>query len=238
MSEIFKDCFVYLEPESVKYIGARSAKRKSIPAITNVGISVEQADAEATKIIENAKIEAEQIKRNALEEANAAIAASKETGYKLGYKVGYKEATQAALNEYSVALNEIKAVINRIDEEKDRIFEESKKDVIDLSFKIAEKIINQKLAEDKESFLKIYENAVKDLSSQKWVKLSLSKQSVDIVTKNIDYLVEMVSGAERLEIKVLDDAPEGECIVETSEKIVDASVQTQLNTLREAVFKK
>jgi flagellar biosynthesis/type III secretory pathway protein FliH len=46
----------------------------------------------------------------------------------------------------------------------------------------------------------------------------------------------MVDGAERIELEVLDDAPSGTCIVETSDKIVDAGIHTQIGMLRDAVF--
>ncbi|HBR32909.1 MAG TPA: hypothetical protein DD733_12600 [Clostridiales bacterium] len=81
-------------------------------------------------------------------------------------------------------------------------------------------------------FLDIYEKAVKDIVAQKWVRLSVSDSDAVFATSHSDQLLGMVSGAERINIKVLDNAPKGSCIVETAEKIVDSGIDTQLSFLK------
>lgn len=188
---------------------------------------------EAEAIIENAKKEAEKLIADGESKREAIFAAAEEQGYKSGIEKAYKDAER----ENEAALGEIKAIIGKLDAYKEKYIADRKRDIIELSFRIAEKVINQKLASDKEIFLKIYEKAVQDLVAQKWLKITVSKADADVATSSSDLLLTMVSGAERLEIKVLDDVPQGTCIVETTEKIIDASVRTQLNALREAVCK-
>lgn len=126
--------------------------------------------------------------------------------------------------------------MQQIDGEREKIMADAQSDTIDLAFAIAEKVLGQKIISDKNTFFKIYEKAVKDIKAQKWVKLSVSKHEVEFATQHSDYLLSVVEGAERIEIEVLEDAPAGTCIVETSEKIVDASIKTQIGLLRDAVF--
>jgi Flagellar biosynthesis/type III secretory pathway protein len=208
--------------------------KKGIDTVKNERMAVETNDAAETKaknVIENAKIEAEKIKQRALEEARVSVADAKEAGYNEGFKKACLEVECGNKK----ALNEMISVMDRLEREKDKLFAKNRKEIIELSLKIAEKVINQKLTADEKSYLKIYEKAVKDLTAQKWVKISVSKQEAEFVTKNSDYLLAMIDGAERLEIEVLDDMPSGTCIVETSDKIVDASVHTQLDRLRTAI---
>ena len=77
---------------------------------------------------------------------------------------------------------------------------------------------------------------MKDLTAQRWIKLTVGKHDFEIASANSKYLVGLVSGADRIEIVVLDDAPVGTCIVETSEKIVDASILTQLQVLKNVIM--
>lgn len=241
MSELFKVSYVNVETDGVMYYKTQNVN-KSNNAVKNEQAAIEiqkAAEAKAQNIIKNAKIDAENIMRQSLEEAQASIADAKKAGYDAGYETGYNEGFEKACSDVQTqnekVLNEIMAIMDRLDEEKDRLFAENKKDIIELSFKIAEKVINQKLTTDEQSFLKIFENAAKDLTAQKWVKISVSNQQVEFVTKNSDYLLSVIGGAERLEVEVLDNAPAGECIIETSDKIVDASVSTQIDLLRAAV---
>lgn len=233
MSELIKVSYVSVDSGCVAYSRPQSKKVK-VAAQDDSGeakMNVEKARAMAQRIIENAKAEAENIKQRARDEAAAVLDEAKAAGYEDGLEQGRLKAQL----DNQQALNEIKSVMERLEKEKDRLFAENKVDAIELAFTIAEKVMNQKLGMDEKSFLKIYDKAVKDLSAQKWVKLSVSGQEEEFVTKNSEYLRSMVDGAERLELEILDDAPAGTCIVETNEKIVDASIQTQLSLLRDAV---
>jgi len=195
----------------------------------NIGKSA-NLTSEADRIIENAQNYAAKLKSYAEKKA----VSDYEEAKKSGYKAGYDEATELIENQNRVVVKEMQGMLTVLDENKEKLLKSNKDNIIDLAFRIAEKVINQKLSSDKELFFKIYEKAVKDLVAQKWLKLTISKHEVQLVTSNSDYLLSMVSGAERLEVEVLDDASRGICIVETTEKIVDASVITQLNTLQNA----
>jgi len=182
----------------------------------------------AEQIIADAQRKADQIMKKALSDAAEVE--------KEGYVKGFNNGLKAAEKENEVELERIKAIISRLDDDSERFYKQEKQNVIDLALNIAEKVVCQKMASDKDIFIKLYEKAVKDLTAQRWIKLSISKHEFEIATAHSDYLVELVSGAERVELVVLDDAPAGTCIVETSEKIVDASVLTQFNVLKNALL--
>jgi len=196
-------------------------------------INVKNSKNEAKKIIYDANSYAALIKNNAEKQAECDCEKAKA----IGYAAGFKSATIEAEKKNLLELEEIKQVLKNLDEQKSKFIAENKQNTIDLAFKVAEKAINQRLSSDDGLFLKIYEKAVKDLTAQKWLKLSISKSEVQIVTTNSEYLLSMVSGAERLEIEVLEKAPKGTCIVETTEKIVDASINTQLEVLHKVMSK-
>ncbi|MGI6203437.1 MAG: FliH/SctL family protein [Eubacteriales bacterium] len=194
--------------------------------------TVREAKLAAQAIVENAQVEAEDIVRRAKDDAAQILVEARMSGYKEGLEQGRVKAQL----EVKQALAEVKALLERLDAEKDNLIAQTQNDIIELAFMIAEKVMNQKLSSDMDSFIKLYEKAVKDLKAQKWVKLTVSKQDVEFVTENSDLLLSMVDGAERIELEVLDDAPSGTCIVETSDKIVDAGIHTQIGMLRDAVF--
>lgn len=185
------------------------------------------ARAEAAKIIEDAQEYAENIKFNAERQAESEYAVARETGYSDGY---------AEANENSKDLfDQISVIIQQLEERKVSLVEENKDFVIDLAFKIAEKVIGKKLIGDKDLFLGLYQRAVKDINAQKWVKLTVSENEAEFATSQSEYLTSLVKGADRIEITVSEKSPCGTCIVETSEKIVDASIATQMNILYSAV---
>lgn len=185
---------------------------------------------EAKRILEEADELAAEMVQNAETTARREHEEARVKGFAEGLKSGKAEVKK----ENSIVLEEIKQIYATIEEHKNRLLKDNKQSIIELAYKIADKVVNQKLSDDETLFLKIYEKAAKDLVAQKWVKLSVSECDVKIATTNSEMLLKMVSGAERLEIEVLEDVPRGTCIVETSEKIVDASVNTQLCVLSKA----
>jgi len=235
LSNLIKVSRVNVESASVTYSVPK--KDKNAAPVKEVAApspedTVREAKLAVQAIVENAQVEAEDIVRRAKDDAAQILVEARMSGYKEGLEQGRVKAQL----EVKQALAEVKALLERLDAEKDNLIAQTQNDIIELAFMIAEKVMNQKLSSDMDSFIKLYEKAVKDLKAQKWVKLTVSKQDVEFVTENSDLLLSMVDGAERIELEVLDDAPSGTCIVETSDKIVDAGIHTQIGMLRDAVF--
>ena len=199
---------------------------------------------------QEAKPQKQQVQPEALEKAECIIAKAEKKAEEIvrkafadaaeiekeGYIKGYNKGQQTAEKENIVELERIKALITKLDDDAEKFLAQAKQSVVELAITIAEKVVSQKLLSDKNIFLKLYENAVKDLTAQRWIKLTVGKHDFEIASANSKYLVGLVSGADRIEIVVLDDAPVGTCIVETSEKIVDASILTQLQVLKNVIM--
>lgn len=190
-----------------------------------------EADREAQEIINSAKVYASKIRTFARKKAELEYEEAKTAGFKEGYEAG----KELALRENSEKVEELKQLIKKLDDTKATYIEDTRQELINLTFKIAEKIIGIKLDKSDSTFISIFKNAVKDLTAQKWVKLSVSEQDYQFATSNAELLKSFISGAETIEIDVIDNAPKGTCIIETSEKILNASVNTQLESLYNAV---
>ncbi|HAN20859.1 MAG: hypothetical protein A2Y15_04740 [Clostridiales bacterium GWF2_36_10] len=190
-----------------------------------------RAKEEAKKIIDEANKYSIKIKDNAQLNAERVYEEAKAAGYEAGIEIAMDEIERKNQN----TLNEIKQILKKLDEQKSKLIEDNKQNAIDLAFKVAEKIISQKVEANDSIILQFFQKAVKDLVAQKWLKVSIAEYDVEVITSNSKYLLNMVGGAERLEIEVLENAPRGTCIVETTEKIADASVNTQLETLYKSV---
>jgi flagellar assembly protein FliH len=192
---------------------------------------------DTTRITDAAKSEAESIIKAAKEKSGEIFASAKEKGYSEGYGNAEREARQDIKHEFESALEEIQNFAKSLDGYRDEFIAQNESDIINLALSVAEKVIGQRLSRDDSAFLALFEKAVKDLTARKWLSLSVSGHSLDFVTSNSDYLLKMVEGAERLEVSVIEGAPNGTLIVETADKIVDASVETQIGLIKKEVLK-
>ena len=76
---------------------------------------------------------------------------------------------------------------------------------------------------------------MKHYNGQERLKVIVSEYEAEFMTSNADTLLKMTRGAKDIEIQVLENAPRGTCIVETPLSIVDASVETQFNRLKDSM---
>ncbi|MDD4164787.1 MAG: FliH/SctL family protein [Eubacteriales bacterium] len=221
MSNLLKNENIEISGTPYETIRVKRINRKS---------SIPDAESKAKTILDKATEAAEEINRNAVLAAKKEFEIASERGFAEGFNKGQEQATE----KYNAGLEEIKRIISELEANKISFLTENRSNIIELAFKVAEKVVNRKLTEDQGLFLDIYEKAVKDIVAQKWVRLSVSDSDAVFATSHSDQLLGMVSGAERINIKVLDNAPKGSCIVETAEKIVDSGIDTQLSFLKKA----
>jgi len=185
---------------------------------------------EANIIIENAHEQAENILSNTRNQAKELL----EQARKQGYEEGKKSALECAHLEIGEAVSEISALLHSLEEQKSGMLRNYEGKIRDLAIHIAKKVIQTELDNNNETFLNIYKSAVQELRDQEWIRLSVSDLQVQFATENADTLMSLAKGAKHIEIVGLPEAPSGTCIVETPDGIVDASLDTQMDKIKEA----
>ena len=165
--------------------------------------------------------------RNLISRAQQEAIAIKEQASKEGYEKGLVEAHSS--------VKTLKHAIEEFFSYKDVVYKKISEDILDISLRVAEKIIKKEVASDKT----ILDNIVKDALK------SLAKDENKIILKvnptDVEYTKEIVpkllsSGQFEAKIYVTGDkeVDEGSAIIETSNGIIDANIDTQLELIKEA----
>ena len=151
----------------------------------------------------------------------------KEQASKEGYEKGIEQA-QETINDFKNSLEEFFGY-------KDVVYNEITKDILDISIKVAEKIIKKEVQTDKSVLESIVKDALKSLAKDE-NKIILKVNPTDVeYTKEI---VPQLLSSGQLEAKIFvtgdKDVEEGSAIIETSNGIIDANIGTQLEIIKEA----
>jgi flagellar biosynthesis/type III secretory pathway protein FliH len=189
-----------------------------------------QARIQSHRLIESASEQANDIIKNAKNKAKEEYKQAEKSGYEAGFAQG----RQKAQEEIQSTVEQIKDLLKVIDEQKQAVLRKHESNLKNLSLEIAQKIIETQMELDDHLFLSLYEKAIQKYNEQEWVKISVSNFEADFVTTNSQLLLSMAKGAKDLQIKILPNAPQGTCIVETPLSVVNASVCTQLHKLETA----
>ncbi len=182
---------------------------------------IEHAQAEAKKLIEQAKIYGETAKAEAHQE-----------GFKQGKEDGYK----AGLAEFTALMEEAKNLFNQLINERRKILESIEPELAKLSISIAEKIIGEEIKTNPDVVISVVRQAMSKLKSREEVTIKVNPDDLDHVRANRDVFATLVEGVKELEIIADPRVDRGGCLIETNLGNTDARIKTQLAAI-ELAFK-
>ena len=166
--------------------------------------------------------------RNIISRAQEEAAAIKEAARQEGYKDG--------INQAEDAINELKAKLSEFYGYKTEVFNKVSECILDIAVEIAQKIIKKETQTDSSATIEIIKNALEEVNkTENRITLKVMPKDVEIVK---DKLPEIISSDyyETTVIVIPDNTiKDGGVIIETSNGIIDASIETQLEIVKKAL---
>lgn len=187
---------------------------------------VDEANKKADKFIGEAYDKSKEIFENAQKEGY-------KKGYDEGFNEGYNKAYDNGKNDADKIIDEALSIKDEYLNIKNNVYEEIEKDVIELVFTICEKIINEKLEDDRETIISLVLKGLDNAHARGDIIIRVSKEDFDIVEMSKEKILANATMIDKLEVKLDGNLKRGDCIIETSKGNVDVSVEYQLNEVKE-----
>ena len=202
--------------------------------LQEVSLRISEKENLAEELVKDAREQAESIKKKAREEG---IAAGYEQGLISGKKQAQQDARQEMNEKLQEYLSEISAVVQSVENDRDRFIENSVKELRDLAITIAEKIVRISLKSSHGIIEELIAASTERVTSRQWAKISISSADAEVLVRaGIDLHESLKGMSEKLTIEVLEEAPEGTCIIEFPDQIIDAGVDTQLDNIKKLLI--
>jgi len=176
---------------------------------------------------EKAEIEVNQLRETQLSTLTAEVEAKHQEGYDAGYQKGYDEAEQ----QFNQMAQELTETINSAAADKETLLRNAGKDVLDLGFAIAEKVIQTKLKQDEKIFQNILEEALSKVTQKDRVLIKVSEPDFQSIQTYQDHLHKVFKDIKQLDIVPDTTIAQGGCIIETNLGYVDSSISTKLSII-------
>ena len=188
--------------------------------------SQEEGEAILAKARAQAKQEADQILQMALEEANSLRSQILEDAR--------REAAQEKAQEIEKTIWQAQTTLEELQQQHIRFLQEYEQELKNLALEIASKILVKRIEQDDAQLLEMVKTAIESIKQVPWMSVQLSRQNADLIAALQEHLAtaDLRTDA-RIEV-VATELPSGACLIETPDGIVDASVATQLENLRES----
>lgn len=203
---------------------------------------LEEAMRQAEEILETARARAGEITFEAKESAKEAEQEGRRKGYDEGYKSGYddgyekahQEMTQKMEDELDGLRDQMRQVIDSVAEEKERVLEQYLDDLKRICLAVSEKIIQTSLRSSGEVIKRMIVAATDKIKKTQWAKIYISKQDAEMLVKgDAQLLREMAHLTDNLKVVAMENEDPGTCIIELPDEIVDASVNTQMENIKD-----
>lgn len=191
-----------------------------------------EARKKAGELIENARAEAEQIRQQARDQG---FAEGNQAGYEAGFREGEAKGQEAYLDQKAQLEKRVADWIREVEVVKDRILEKYMDDLKEIVLAIGEKIVRTSLRSNSRVIEKMIVAATEKLKKTAWAKIYVGAQQDGGIDIDADprFLQELSRLSDNVKVIIMDGQEPGTCIVERPDEIIDISVGTQLENIRE-----
>lgn len=166
--------------------------------------------------------------RNVVSRAQTEAVSIKEAAKQEGYNDGIAKA--------QADIEELKSKFDEFYSYKDEVYDKVSGCIMDIALEIAKKIINKEVETDNEITLSIIRGAVEEVNkTENKITLKVMPKDVQIVKDKVPEIFS--DNYFEAKISVIPDATikEGGVIIETSNGLIDASIETQLAIIEKAL---
>ncbi len=147
-------------------------------------------------------------------------------------KEGYQQGLQDAAEDIQRVRESLESFLNA----KQEVYETIAPDVLEISLDIAKKIIKKEMSENQEILLDNIKDILKSLSKEETkIMLKVNPSQAAMLKQEIPEIMNFAG----LEAKVIivpdENTMEGGCMLTTSNGVIDATIETQLEIISEAL---
>ncbi len=206
------------------------------------GMPVQYAQLQAELILKQAREDAEQMMAAAREDAAQELESIRAGARDEGYRAGYMEGTAKAMEdsardreEQAKRLEEdVKVFLEKASLAREEMLMQTREELLDLCIAVAEKVVRVSLRSSSEVIVRMIQTATERMKKQEWVHIYIPGCDARGVTKISPALTTTLAGlSQHIKVVPMGDEEDGTCIIETPEEIIDASVSTQMSTMRD-----
>lgn len=166
--------------------------------------------------------------RNLVSRAHEEAHTIKDSAAQEGYKTGIEKAQEDIEKVRESILEFLKA--------KQEVFEYIAPDILEISVDIARKIIKKEIEQDPQLILETILDVLKNVSREEVrVSLRVNPSQVSLAKENLPEIISTIGLEAKVSVISDENIDEGGCILYTNNGVVDATINTQLEIIKEAL---
>jgi flagellar assembly protein FliH len=193
---------------------------------------IEIAKRDADAIMRRARVDAQAIVDDAVEQARVDVERSKEEGYRDGYNEGFK----SGVSESTAIKKKAEEIYDNTVAERERILNAVETDALDLMVGILNKLLIDTTHLRPEVLVTLIRKALSDITIIDAVRLRVSHSDYDFVMANVDAITEFVESTVKLDVVKDPKLDKFDCVIETEFGLIDCSLRREFEELKNNLY--
>lgn len=204
----------------------RKDARFSINSLLRDPLSIEEEE----RRVMDEKVQA---RVSAIEEE--ARARASEIGYADGLKQGHEEAFRRFQTESAERMAGLEQLIASLEGAKREIFRANERYLVELVFRVARMVLLRELSADKEYVLRLTRELIERVGARENIRVRVHPDDLETAALLKDGLEKALGTLQNLNVEASAQVRRGGCELETQWNVIDASVETQLEGIHDAL---
>jgi len=208
---------------------AATGARFSLNPLVKEPLSIEE---EERRIID------EKVKVHVAAQSKQAKDAATQVGYKEGLKKGHEEAFKQFQQEGQERLKKLDQFLEQCEKAKEEVFLANERFLIELVFRIGKAIALKDLSVDNQYVLRLAKELIEKVGVRENITIRVNEEDYKSASMLREGLEKSFGILRNLNIEASERVKGGGCLVETEWHAIDASVETQLNSILNSLLTK
>lgn len=214
-----------------QYIKLTDSKEKLQPRFIKINFQTKEKEEDIYKNKSNVRAEIV-AKRREIEEKIEII---KKEVYDKAFSEGVREGRNQEKKKSSMAIESVAKLIQDLKILKDEFFENSEKEIIDLIFLIAKKVIHREVSTSREIIVSVLRDTVKNVRDKEGVKIRLNPKDYHYIMEATPDFLSKFCDIKNTLIEEDEEIRQGGAVIETPSEEIDATLDQQLNRIKETL---
>jgi flagellar assembly protein FliH len=181
----------------------------------------QQREAEAGRLLEEAKTRAEVIQRDA---------------YHAGFEQGERAGEKLAAQKLDPALQMLSDMIQAVSEQRDALIKQHESELIRIAFLIAEKVVHSAIQLEPRVVTEVVGAALEKVSKSQPVTILVSPKDLTLVQQHLSRARAGFLASEHVKLKADETVARGGCRLVTDTGDIDATIESQLKAFQSMLW--
>jgi flagellar assembly protein FliH len=168
----------------------------------------------------------------AREQAEAIAQGAREQGFEVGYNEGVARAEAAVVERLAMA----ESLVAQVREAREQALASCERDLVELAFQIAEKVVRQRVVADPDATIGVLEHALRKAFVRDGLTVLCNPADLERLSGASELLQTRVGSLTGLSLIGDRRISQGGVVVRTDAGDIDATIESQLERLRDLLF--